>query len=152
MNILPILGAGATPASQPNVSEQPTETEQSNPQPAAAETEDTAPPAPASQAAETATQTTTRPSDPQTEPDKVAAFATSDRGSAVQSAVESALLEAPESSEDQARRFAEAAQSRQRLEQLIEAVNTPVQSPTTLSAATADQAAAGPTETDGVPV
>jgi len=153
MNILPILGAGSTPVSQPGASEQPTETEQANPPPAtAAEPDDTAAPAPASQSADTATQTTPRPSDPQTEPDKVAAYAPSEGGSAVQSAVESALLAPPETSEDQARRFAEAAQNRARLENLIEAVSTPAQATTVLSAPTADQEAAGPKETDGIPV
>ncbi|MEL7263092.1 MAG: hypothetical protein AAGK69_17030 [Pseudomonadota bacterium] len=118
------------------------------------QTEDTAPAAPATRSSDSANavktggdaDTTTQVISKQT----TAEVAPSDTSS-TQAAVEAKLTEPAALSENDARRFAEAAQDRQRLELLIEAVQAPVQT-TELSAPTAAQADAGPQETDGTPL
>ncbi|MEM8653982.1 MAG: hypothetical protein AAGF36_04490 [Pseudomonadota bacterium] len=151
MSILSIIGGGGgSPTPPPSNTPSP---EASDPPPNTTEPSDTAPPAPAteSQDSRTDTGTDTTPSDPQAESARVSLLADSADGSNTRAAVEAALALPPDQIEADARRFAEAAQQQQRLELLLEAVSEPV-APTVLSAPTAEQAQAGPVETEGTPV
>lgn len=147
------------PVQQPsNQTETDTNTEQSNASESqdsraaqsgnAAQTQDTATPTPATGPGDSTATAATPPSDPRAEADRVGAQA---ERSGAQSVVEAAVAETPDQIEADARRMAEAAQQQQRMELLIEAVNTPA-TQTVLSAPTAEQEQAGPVETEGTPV
>ncbi|WP_299044226.1 hypothetical protein [uncultured Tateyamaria sp.] len=162
MSILSIIGGGGGSAqpvqqssnrTQPDDSAAQTNANESQDSTAAqsgnaTQTQDTAAPAPATGAGDIPASAAAPPSNPETEAARVALQG---EGSTAQSVVQAAVAETPDQIEADARRMAEAAQQQQRLELLIEAVNTPVEH-TTLSAPTAQQEQAGPVETEGTPV
>ena len=167
MSILSILTPPTlTPSAQENGTADPSNTDASDAAQGTGQSEDTAPPAPVSGGNDSADTTGTGSgTDPATQGGS-SAQATSDGPqfsgalatpvapdtSSTRTAVEASLNKAPDLSEEDARRFAEAAQAKQRLEMLIEAVQTPVEVTPLVAPAAAAQAEAGPTETDGTPV
>lgn len=167
MSILSIFGGGGGTAQPTQQTNQPgsdgrsdTANEAANtsqdsgtaPSGNAAQTQDTTAPAPATGADQSTATAAQPPVEPQSEATRVAQFSNTADGSPSQTIVEAAIAETPEQIEADARRLAEAAQQQQRLEMLIEAVNTPV-TKSVLTAATpeGDEAAAAAQE-DGTPV
>ncbi|WP_147107224.1 hypothetical protein [Tateyamaria sp. syn59] len=118
----------------------------------AAQTQDTTAPAPATGTDQSTATAAAPPPEPQAEAARVNTLGESGNATPTQTIVEAAIAETPEQIEADARRFAEAAQEQQRLELLIEAVNTPVETaPLTAPAAETDETAASAKE-DGTPV
>lgn len=168
MSTLSIIGRGGgnpQPAQQPSSNQQTDESadetnasaNQSQDSSAAtsgnaAQSQDTAAPAPATGTDQSTATATSPASDPDAEAARVATLSETGDTSSAQAIVEAAIAETPEKVEADARRFAEAAQQQQRLEMLIEAVNTPVEATSlTAPAAETDEAAASAKE-DGTPV
>jgi len=153
MSLISILAPPPAPSSSQSHNDANTSGTGANP-PAEAQgggqTEDTAPPAPASRSTDSASATRTGNDTDSSAAARVDVLAPRSDASSARSAVE-ANMTAPDVTEADARRFAEAAQAKQRLALLIEAVQTPVKA-TALAAPAAAQAEAGPIQTEGTPV
>ncbi|APX13553.1 hypothetical protein [Tateyamaria omphalii] len=118
----------------------------------AAQTQDTTAPAPATGADQSTSTAAAPPSDPKAEAARVTAMSEAGASTSAQAVVEAAIAETPEQIEADARRMAEAAQQQQRLEMLIEAVNTPVEKTALTAAAAEPDEVAASAQEDGTPV
>ncbi|WP_299152225.1 hypothetical protein [uncultured Tateyamaria sp.] len=155
MSFLPILGGGGF--SQPSQSSQsqtePSRADQTQETPPAqgtAEPSDTSPPTATSETgngAVVATQTVTDQRGQSAKADLTA----EPQASTAQSVVEAKLTDDPVKAEAEARRFAEASLQQRRLEQLIEAVGTPVRT-REFTTAGVENTGQIDTSSEGVPV
>ncbi|WP_299287234.1 hypothetical protein [uncultured Tateyamaria sp.] len=155
MSFLPILGGGGVsqPPQSPQSPIETARTDQSKETPppeGTAEPSETSPPTAASETGNGSAVATPTATDQRDQSAKVDLTA-DPQPSTAQSVVEAKLADDPAKAEADARRFAEASLQQRRLEQLIEAVGTPVQT-RELTPAGTENTGQIDTPSEGVPV